>query len=369
MIQRKAKEDGNAVRIGITHGDFNGIGYEVIIKALDDNRITELFTPVIYCIPKVLSYHRKNMNLEDFDYKVIQNARQLKHNKINVVSLSNDEVKVEHGHSTKIAGEYAYKALEFAVDDLKNNLIDVLVTAPVNKSNIQSEEFHFPGHTEYLTERFGSSTSLMLLVHQKLRIGTITGHIPINQVASSITEELILSKLSILDSSLKKDFGITRPKIAILGLNPHAGDEGVIGDEEKRIIQPAIAAAKKQGFLAYGPFPADGFFGSDEYTKYDGILAMYHDQGLIPFKTLAFKGGVNFTAGLPIVRTSPAHGTAYEIAGKELASPESIRQAIFMAIDIFRSRKLIEELNANPLQASGTNDRNSRNHSDSDKIQ
>jgi 4-hydroxythreonine-4-phosphate dehydrogenase len=245
----------------------------------------------------------------------------------------------------------------------------VLVTAPVNKANIQSEEFHFPGHTEYLTERFNSPSSLMLLVYQKLRIGTITGHIPVNRVASAISEELILSKISILNHSLQYDFGVQKPKIAVLGLNPHAGDDGVIGDEEKRIIQPAIAAAKKQGILAYGPFPADGFFGSDDYTKYDGILAMYHDQGLIPFKTLAFKNGVNFTAGLPIVRTSPAHGTAYEIAGKDLASPESIRQAMFLAIDIFRTRKMMEEMNANPLQPSGHSERNNRNYADSDKIQ
>lgn len=369
MIQHKAKDEAKPIRIGITHGDFNGIGYEVILKALDDNRITELFTPVIYCIPKVLSYHRKNMNLEDFNYKIINNARQLEHSKVNVVSLSNEEVKVEHGLSTKIAGEYAYQALENAVADLKNSLIDVLVTAPVNKANIQSEKFHFPGHTEYLTDRFGSPSSLMLLVLQNLRIGTVTGHIPINQVPSAITEELILSKIKILDASLKNDFGIQRPKIAILGLNPHAGDEGVIGDEETKVIQPAIAAAKKQGSLVYGPFPADGFFGSSQFTKYDGILAMYHDQGLIPFKTLAFKGGVNFTAGLPIVRTSPAHGTAYEIAGKDLASPDSIRQAMFLAIDIFRNRKMMAEMNANPLPSSGANERNSRNYSDSDSLQ
>ncbi|HEY9114560.1 MAG TPA: 4-hydroxythreonine-4-phosphate dehydrogenase PdxA [Bacteroidales bacterium] len=368
MIQHKETDEAKPVRIGITHGDFNGISYEVILKALDDSRITELFTPVIYCIPKVLSYHRKNMNLEDFNYKIIQNTRQLDHKKINVVSLSNEEVKVEHGISNKIAGQFAFQALEAAVADLKDKLIDVLVTAPVNKANIQSENFNFPGHTEYLTERFGSTSSLMLLVHQKLRIGTITGHIPLNQVASSITEDLILSKITILDSSLKNDFGIQRPKIAILGLNPHAGDDGVIGDEEKRIIQPAIAAAKKQGFLVFGPFPADGFFGSDEYTKYDGILAMYHDQGLIPFKTLSFKSGVNFTAGLPIVRTSPAHGTAYEIAGKDLASPESIRQAMFLAIDIFRNRNSMEEMNANPLPSSSSNERNGRNYSDSDSM-
>jgi 4-hydroxythreonine-4-phosphate dehydrogenase len=369
MIQHKTKDGDAAVRIGITHGDFNGISYEVIIKALEDNRITELFTPIIYCIPKVLSYYRKNLNLEEFNYKIIKDAGQAESGKINVVSLSSEEIKVEIGKSTEIAGKFAYQALELAVSDLKNELIDVLVTAPVNKHNIQSEEFHFPGHTEYLTERFNSATSLMLMVHQNLRIGTITGHIPVQQVSSAISEELIVSKISILDNSLKNDFGIQRPKIAILGLNPHAGDNGVIGDEETRIIQPAIASAKKQGFLVYGPFPADGFFGSDDFSKYDAILSMYHDQGLIPFKTLAFKGGVNFTAGLPVVRTSPAHGTAYDIAGKEMASPDSFRQALFLGIDIFRTRKRMKENSANPLPSSGINDRNNRNQSDADKIQ
>ena len=368
-MQHKEKNGGNSVRIGITHGDFNGISYEIILKALGDNRITELFTPVIYCIPKVLSYHKKNMNLEEFNYKILNSAKQIEHNKVNVVSLSNDEVKVEHGLSTKIAGEFAYKALEMAVADLKNNLIDVLVTAPVNKANIQSEQFHFPGHTEYLAERFNSPSSLMLMVHQNLRIGTVTGHIPINQVASAISSDLIVSKITILGNSLINDFGIQRPKIAVLGLNPHAGDEGVIGDEEKRIIQPAIAAATKQGLLVFGPFPADGFFGSGQYAKYDAILAMYHDQGLIPFKTLAAQGGVNFTAGLPVVRTSPAHGTAYEIAGKDLASPDSIREAMFLAIDIFRNRKKMEEINENPLPLSGASERNGRNYADSDNLQ
>lgn len=368
MNQHKEKENQKPIIIGITHGDFNGISYEVIMKALDDKRITELFTPVIYCIPKILSYYRKNINLDEFNYKIINNARQLVHNKVNVVSLTNEEVKVEQGLSTRIAGQFAYQALETAVADLKDNLIDVLVTAPVNKNNIQSEEFHFPGHTEYLTERFNSPSSLMLMVHQKLRIGTITGHIPIHQVAGSITEELITTKINILNHSLISDFGIQKPKIAILGLNPHASDNGVIGDEEKRIIQPAITAAKKQGLLVYGTFPADGFFGSDEYTRYDGILAMYHDQGLIPFKTLAFKGGVNFTAGLPVVRTSPAHGTAYEIAGKEIASEESIRQAIYLAIDIFRTRNMIAEINANPLPSMDKNERSGRNNQDTDHL-
>jgi 4-hydroxythreonine-4-phosphate dehydrogenase len=236
-----------------------------------------------------------------------------------------------------------------AVNDLKKHQIDVLVTAPLNKANIQSGTFNFPGHTEFLADRFNAESSLMLLVYQDLRIGTITGHIPLSKVPAALSEDLILSKIRILDHSLKYDFGIQRPKIAILSLNPHAGDNGLIGDEEEKIIQPALARAKRDNLLAFGPYPADGFFGSDQFKKFDAILSMYHDQGLIPFKALSNSEGVNFTAGLPIVRTSPAHGTAYEIAGKNIASEKSMRQAIYVAIDIFRKRKLMEEINKNPL--------------------
>lgn len=349
MIQSNIKNAEGLIRVGITHGDMNGISYEVILKALDDSRLLEMFTPVIYCIPKVLSYHRKNLNLEEFNYKIIRDAGQLESGKTNVVSLSGEEVKIDHGKPTPEAGQFAYQALEAAVNDLKNNLIDVLVTAPINKATIQSEQFHFPGHTEYLADKFGSASSLMLMVNGSLRIGTITGHIALAKVSSAITEELIISKIKLLDQSLKKDFNIQKPKIALLGLNPHSGDNGLIGDEENTIIKPAISSAKKQGFLVYGPFPADGFFGSDQFRNYDAILSMYHDQGLIPFKTMSFEEGVNFTAGLPIVRTSPAHGTAYEIAGKNEASAASFRQAIYLAIDIFKNRKQMEEMSKNPL--------------------
>lgn len=362
----KVPEKDKKLHVGITHGDLNGIGYEVIIKALNDKRLLEMFTPVIYGLSKMLSYNRKNLNLNDFNYKVIRYADQSQNQKVNIVNLSNDEIKIEFGKSTKIAGNYAYTALEQSVQDLKEDKIDVLVTAPLDKSNIQSKEFTFPGHTEYLTERFGSQSALMLMVHDDLRIGTITGHIPLKDVPDTISEELILSKINILNASLIMDFGISKPKIAVLGINPHSGDKGVIGDEEKNVVIPALAKAKENGLVVNGPFPADGFFGSDEYKKYDAILAMYHDQGLIPFKALAFEGGVNFTAGLPIIRTSPAHGTAYDKAGKNISSCKSMREAIYLAIDIYRNRTNFEEMNDNPLPTGLVHDtnngRNGRNN-------
>jgi 4-hydroxythreonine-4-phosphate dehydrogenase len=349
MMHYQEKDKEKKIKVGISHGDLNGISYEVIIKSLNDNRILELFTPVLYGLSKVLSYHRKNLNFTNFNYKVIPDASQVYSKRVNVINLSNEDIKIEYGKSSSQAGKYSFDALERSVADLKNNKIDVLVTGPINKSNIQSEQFTFPGHTEYLAQCFNCETPLMLMIHNTLRIGTVSGHIPLNSVASRLSKELILSKINILNASLKKDFAIPKPKIAVLGLNPHAGDKGVIGSEEEDIIRPAISHAKKQGYLTYGPFPADGFFGSDEYTKYDAILAMYHDQGLIPFKVLAFEDGVNFTAGLPIVRTSPAHGTAYDRAGKNTASPDSFRQAMYLAVDIYRNRLLFEEMNSNPL--------------------
>lgn len=352
MIRYQEKDKEKKIKVGISHGDLNGISYEIILKSLNDNRILEMFTPIIYGLSKVLSYHRKNLNFNDFNYKVISDASQVYNNRVNVINLSNEEIKIEFGKSTSLAGKLSFDALERTVTDIKNKKIDVLVTGPINKSNIQSEQFTFPGHTEYLAQSFNCETPLMLMVHNNLRIGTITGHIPLKDVSSQLSKELIISKINTLDASLKKDFGIQRPKIAVLGLNPHAGDNGVIGDEDDLIIQPAITETKKQGQLAYGPFPADGFFGSDEYTKYDAILAMYHDQGLIPFKVLAFEDGVNFTAGLPIVRTSPAHGTAYNRAGKNTASPDSFRKAMYLAVDIYRNRLLFEEMNSDPLPAA-----------------
>ena len=340
------------IKVGITHGDINGIGYEVIIKALADNRILEMCTPIVYGSSKVASYHRKSLNINDFSFNLIKKADQANPKRPNIINVHDKDVKIDLGLSTPEAGELSLLALEAAVEDLKNKQIDVLVTAPINKKNIQSGTFHFPGHTEYLADKFGVSDFLMLMISDQTRIGVVTGHIPLSEVPKVITEELILNKLKIMNESLLKDFGIRKPRIAVLGMNPHAGDDGLIGIEEKTIIVPAIEKAFSSGILAFGPFPADGFFGSNNFTKFDGILAMYHDQGLIPFKTISFESGVNFTAGLPFVRTSPAHGTAYDIAGKDMASPDSLRAAMYLACDIFNNRMMHDELNANPLVIS-----------------
>lgn len=364
-----ANHKNNNLIVGITHGDFNGIGYEVIIKALSDKRLLEFFTPVIYGLSKVLSFNRKILSFNDFNFKIINDARHPFKQKVNIVNINNEEVRIEHGKSTTEAGKHAVKALDFAVEDLQKGLIQVVVTAPVNKSNIQSDSFDFPGHTEYFTNRFNVDSSLMLMVNDNLRIGVVTGHIPLKDVSESITESLISEKIEILNNSLTKDFGISKPKIAVLGLNPHASDHGLIGTEDEQVIKPAIIKAKKNNMLVYGPFSADGFFGSDEYTKYDAILAMYHDQGLIPFKTLAFKGGVNYTAGLPFIRTSPAHGTAYEKAGKNNSSENAMRQAIYLAIDIYRNRISHKEMNKDPLPFGLINEQgNGRGSHDSEEL-
>lgn len=336
------------IRVGITHGDLNGIGYEVIMKALNDARILELFTPVIYGLSRVLSYHRKSMNLNNFNFNIIKPGDQVHQNKINLVNLSNEEVKLEFGKSSQLAGKYAFDALEESVRALKANLIDVVVTAPIDKSTIHSEQFNFPGHTEYYASSFQANEHLMIMVNEQLRIATVTGHIPLKEVPETLTEALIHAKINTLEKSLIMDFGIEKPKMAILGLNPHAGEQGLLGNEDQLLIQPAINRAREEGKLVFGPFPADGFFAT-EYSKYDAILAMYHDQGLIPFKALAFDGGVNFTAGLSIVRTSPAHGTAYDKAGKNIASPKAMRQAMYLATDVFRNRIRYQEMTKDPL--------------------
>lgn len=373
MIRQQGKD--KKIKVGITHGDVNSIAYEVIIKALNDTRMLEMFTPIIYGLSKVLSYNRKNFNFNDFNYKIIRDASQVYKQKVNIINVSNEEIRIEYGKSTDIAGMYAFQALEKAVSDIKNDEIDVLVTAPINKSNIQSQQFDFPGHTEYLINRAECETALMLMVNGKLRIGTVTGHIPLKEVSSTVSEELITEKMTILIDSLVKDFGISKPKIAVLGLNPHAGDNGLLGDEDLHIIHPAIIKAKKHGHLVYGTFGADGFFGSDEYLKYDAILAMYHDQGLIPFKTLAFDKGVNYTAGLPFVRTSPAHGTAFDKAGKNVSSEKAMREAIYLGIDIYRNRIKYEEMTKNPLQTgllyenNHNNGRNSRETEEMKEVQ
>lgn len=340
------------IRVGITHGDMNGIGYEVILKTLSDSRIAELCTPVIYGSSKVAAYHRKALDLPPVNINIIAQAEEAGLSRVNIINCVDDEVKVELAQPTAAAGEAAFRALEAAVTDLKRGAIDVLLTAPINKHTIQNEEFHFPGHTEYLEECFGGvgKKGLMILLNDRLRVALVTGHIPLTEVAPALTVEGIVSKLRIFNQSLKQDFGIVKPRIAVLSLNPHAGDAGLLGKEEEEIILPAMQEAEKRGVMSFGPYAADGFFGSEMYDRFDGVLAMYHDQGLAPFKTLAMDDGVNFTAGLPIVRTSPAHGTAYDIAGQNLASEQSFRQALYTALDIYRHRLSYREATANPLR-------------------
>lgn len=340
----------NKIRIGITQGDVNGIGYEVILKAFENPALLELCTPIVYGSPKVITYHRKALDLET-SFTIINSASEAVHGRLNVVNCNDDEVKVELGKPSHESGKAAFEALERALAEYKEGLYDVLVTAPINKQMIQSESFTFPGHTEYIEQTAGEGAkALMILANDTLRVALVTGHIPVSKIASTLTQELIQEKLSIFNASLKSDFGISAPRIAVLALNPHAGDGGVIGNEEEKIITPAIKSMREQGVLCYGPFPADGFMGSGAFNRFDGVLAMYHDQGLIPFKVLAMENGVNFTAGLPIVRTSPDHGTAFDIAGKNEASPDSFRQALYMAIDIHRNRKRDAEANRNPLR-------------------
>jgi 4-hydroxythreonine-4-phosphate dehydrogenase len=338
------------IRIGISHGDINGIGYEVIMKTLMDVRILEMCTPIVYGSPKVAAYHRKALNMNSFSFNNIYGAREADPRRANIINCIDDNIRVELGKFSEYAGEASYMALERSVNDLKNGEIDALVTGPINKDNIQSEKFNFPGHTEFLAEQFGTNNYLMLMVSEMMKIGVVTTHVPLSKVASLITKEAIVNKLRIMASSLEQDFGIKKPRIAVLGLNPHAGDRGLLGPEEQDIIIPAIDKAKQEGILALGPYPSDGFFGSGDYVKFDAILAMYHDQGLIPFKLASFDKGVNYTAGLPFIRTSPAHGTAFDIAGEDKASPDSFRQALYLAIDIHRSRELHREISKNPLK-------------------
>jgi 4-hydroxythreonine-4-phosphate dehydrogenase len=337
--------------IGITHGDINGIGYEVILKALSDNAILDFFTPVIYGSSKAAGYYRKILDIQNLNLNIIGSVKELNHKRVNIINCVDENIKVEIGQSTAEAGEAAYIALERAVEDLKNGEIHALVTAPINKKNIQSEKFHFPGHTEYLAQHFGNNDNeLMLMVNDVMRIAVVTGHIPLHDVPSALSPELVFKKLQVLNHSLKEDFLIVRPRIAVLGLNPHAGDDGLIGAEEKTILLPAMKEAEKAGIICVGPYPADGFFGSGNFTKFDGILAMYHDQGLIPFKTISMDNGVNFTAGLSIIRTSPAHGTAYDIAGQNVASENSFRQALYLACDVYKNRELNHQLKSNQLK-------------------
>ena len=334
--------------VGISVGDLNGIGSEVILKTFEDSRMLEMCTPIIFGSVKVMSFIKKNLNLTA-QLHGIDHINQLVTGKINVLNVWKENVDINFGQNDETAGKYAIKSFAEATAALKNGSIDVLVTAPINKYNIQSEEFKFPGHTDYLNQEL-EGNALMFMVYDKLRVGLLTDHVPVNEVAKHLTEKLILQKIDTIHKSLKQDFGITKPKIAVLGLNPHCGDGGVIGKEDDELIKPIIQKLFKKGMLIFGPYAADGFFGSAQYDKYDAVLAAYHDQGLIPFKTLSFGNGVNFTAGLNKIRTSPDHGTAYDIAGKGVADYNSFKEAVYAAIDIFSARNEYIKLTNNPLK-------------------
>ena len=342
--------ENGKIRVGITHGDINGVGYEVILKAFADPAMLELCVPVVYGSPKVAAYHRKVMELGT-NFQTIASASEAVEGKLNLVACTEEEIKIELGTPSAESGKAALAALECGLKEYGDGLIDVLVTAPINKHCIQSDAFRFPGHTEYIQERVGEGReALMILMNEVLRVALVTTHLPLKEVPAAVTQEAVAGKLRIFHHSLKKDFGISKPRIAVLSLNPHAGDDGLLGTEEKEVIRPAMNEAEAEGILCFGPFAADGFFGSGAYEHYDGILAMYHDQGLAPFKALAMADGVNFTAGLPVVRTSPAHGTAYDIAGRGVADENSFRQAIYTALDVFRNRVRYDEAYANPLR-------------------
>lgn len=341
----------NRLVIGISMGDYNGIGPEVILKALQYNRLQKICTPVIYGSMRIMNRYRNLLDMKDWNLNGAPSIAQISHKMTNVITCWPDQQQeIQPGQVTPEAGQAAFACLQRAVADLKDGKIDALVTAPINKYNIQSEEFKFPGHTEYLAEEFGVTDNLMFMVSERLRVGVVTGHVPLGRVRQNVTRDRILQKLNLMMQSLKQDFGIDKPKIAVLGLNPHAGEEGLLGNEEQDIIKPLLNDLRNKGQLVFGPYPADGFFGTRSYGKFDAVLAMYHDQGLIPFKSIAFEEGVNFTAGMPAVRTSPDHGTAYDIAGKNLADETSMLQAIYTAIDVARQRKEYTEAVANALK-------------------
>lgn len=345
-------KENKKIKVGITHGDINGIGYEVILKSLEDERILELCTPIVYGSAKIAAFYRKGLNLEGPDFNQISMAIDAVDGNCNIINVVDEDTKIEPGQATEIAGKAAMAALEQAVTDLRNGDIDVLVTAPINKHNIQSETFTFPGHTEYLEASIGENEdkSLMILCNDDVRVALVTTHLPLAKIPEAITKEAIVEKLNIFNTSLKRDFAFDRPRIAVLSLNPHAGDNGLLGKEEQEIIVPALEEAQSQKILCFGPYAADGLFGSGSFMRFDGILAMYHDQGLAPFKTIAMENGINFTAGLRAVRTSPDHGTGYDIAGKGVASEASMREAIYKAIDIYRNRRNEALIHRNPLR-------------------
>lgn len=342
--------DSQKIIIGISQGDVNGIGLEVILKTLADHSLIEICTPVVFSSQRTIGYYKKQLALDDLNYHLLKDFNQLNHKKVNLVSCYEEEISIEPGKQTEVGGKYAFLSLKAAAEALSENKIHALVTAPINKKNIQSAEFNFVGHTEYLGSKFGGTPLMLMCSDRGLRVALATDHLPLKDVSAKLTKELLIEKLTKLIKSLQVDFGIRKPKLAVLGINPHAGDNGAIGIEDA-LIGEAIKSIHADA-LVFGPYPADGFFGSSQYTQFDGVLAMYHDQGLIPFKTIAFNSGVNFTAGLSVIRTSPDHGTAYDIAGKGIASEESFKQAIYTAIDVFRARKLNAEITSNPLQFS-----------------
>ncbi|MFN8230788.1 MAG: 4-hydroxythreonine-4-phosphate dehydrogenase PdxA [Bacteroidia bacterium] len=342
--------DSQKIIIGISQGDINGVGIEVILKTLSDHAITEICTPIIFSSQKTIAYYKKLLGLDDLNFHLLKDINQINHKKVNLYNCYEEEVTIEPGQQTELGGKYAFVSLNEATNALLQNKINVLVTAPINKKNIQRNDFNFIGHTEFLGNKFNGNPLMLLCSENGLRVALVTEHLPIKDVASKLNKELIQNKIKQLTQSLLVDFGIRKPKIAVLGLNPHAGDNGAIGTEDK-IISDAIQSLDINA-LVYGPYPADGFFGNSLYTQFDAVLAMYHDQGLIPFKTIAFNSGVNYTAGLNVVRTSPDHGTAYDIAGKGIANEQSFKQAIYMAIDVFKARKMYSEISANPLPFS-----------------
>lgn len=337
-------------KIGFSIGDINGIGLEVILKAITEPRIAARITPVIFGSGKAVAYHKNIVTKNELNFHNIRPDEPYAHNKINVVNVWQDNIQINLGTTSEIGGKYAFLSLDAAFNALKNKQIDALVTAPIHKKAMEMAEFGFPGHTEYIAYAFQKETPIMILAHEGLRVGLVTGHISLADVPAALSKDLIIKKAKTFLDSLHIDFGIERPKLAILGLNPHAGDDGLFGNEEQEIIRPAIDTLKHQGHIAMGPFAADGFFGSANWKKVDGVLAMYHDQGLIPFKALSFGSGVNFTAGLPVIRTSPDHGTGFEIAGKNQADAGSMRHAIFAAIDISKNRGEYQYYQSNKLK-------------------
>lgn len=340
----------NKIVVGISIGDLNGIGSEIILKTFQDSRILDFCTPVIFSSVKLMSFFKKTYGLE-LNLHGIDDLESIIHNKINVYNVWKEPVEINFGKEDKKAGEYAISSLRAAVEALKKDKVDVLVTAPIHKSNVQSETFNFPGHTDYLSEEL-EGESLMLMLSEDLRVGLLTDHIAVKDVAANITSELIEKKINTINKTLIQDFGIDKPKIAVMGINPHIGDNGVIGDEDDKIMTPTLDSLRNKGKMVFGPYAADGFFGSRNYKNFDAVIAAYHDQGLIPFKTLSFGSGVNYTAGLAKIRTSPDHGTAFDVAGKNMANPDSFKEAVFNAIKIYKTRAEYLEISKNPLQTN-----------------